>query len=304
MEWITLGTFISYSLVATYLHPANHQRQNVNYFDSSNIEIVDGTYENRPHFVIRCPNVTYYYDKSGGGFSRILDNDGIDWINYKKEPWDAFPASAASSYRGIPNLVFGSSDNGVGHPGHNKCTSIKLNSFTIFTKSSSEQWEWKWEFFPGYAKLTMINIDPGHSYWFLYEGIPGGMFEPKNQYFGHNLGGPFSHTPDYIKGEKIFEKWQWFYTGAKKSEHVFFITQLQPDRLSDTFSYLGNSEEGIDASDGMIVFGFGRAESAKPLLTSKQSFIIGFFDRPIFNRKQHKRIAKFIGQLPEIDLNE
>ena len=297
MEWIKLTRYISSFVVVTYLGTPNAHTQKVNRIDPSDIEIVDVTYENRPHFIIRCPNVTYYYDKSGGGFSRILDANGVDWINYKDEPWDTFPASAASSYRGIPNLVFKSADSGVGHPGHNKCTSRKLNSFTIATKSNSQQWEWKWEFFPGYAKLSMINIDPEHSYWFLYEGIPGGKFEPKNQYFGHDLGGPFFHTPDYIKGDKIFEQWQWFYIGAKKSNHSLFMTQVQPDTLSDTFSYLGNSEEGINASDGMIVFGFGRGEGAKPLLTSPHKFILGLYNGCIRKRKDQRKIGKYIMQI-------
>ncbi|MBK8500729.1 MAG: hypothetical protein IPL46_00180 [Saprospiraceae bacterium] len=136
----------------------------------SEIKITEGDYEGRTHFIIGTPTATYYYDKAGGGFSRMLDADGTDWINYKTEPWDNYPASAASAYRGIANLVFGSDDSGAGHPGHNKCMSKQLNDFTIITESISGKWQWKWEFFADYAQLTMLKIDIHQPYWFLYEG--------------------------------------------------------------------------------------------------------------------------------------
>lgn len=265
----------------------------------SEIEIIDGIYENRPHFIIKSSTATYYYDKAGGGFSRLLDVDGIDWINYKTEPWDTYPASAASAYRGIPNVVFGSDDSGAGHPGHDKCMSIKLSNHTIFTESISGRWQWRWDFFEQYAQLTMLKIDSIQPYWFLYEGTPGGIFKPEDQYFGNNSGGPFTVTPDYYRGDKLFDHWQWFYVGAKNSDHTLIMLQLKCDDLSDTFSYLGNTDRGINADDGMVVFGFGRAEGARPQINSPQTFIIGFFPDAIINEKKHLQISQYIaGLLP------
>ena len=260
----------------------------------SEIEIVDGTYENRPHFIIKTSTATYYYDKAGGGFSRMLDADRTDWINYKTEPWDTYPASAASAYRGIPNLVFGSDDSGAGHPGHNKCISKQLNNHTIFTESTSGKWQWRWDFFEQYAQLTMLKIDSIQPYWFLYEGTPGGIFKPSDQYFGNNKGGPFTQTPDYYKGDQLFDHWQWFYVGAKNSDHTLFMLQIKPDDLSDTFSYLGNTDQGILSNDGMVVFGFGRAEGAKPLLNGANTYILGFYNNAIFNNREHRKISRYI----------
>ena len=263
----------------------------------SEIEIVDGTYENRSHFIIKTPTATYYYDKSGGGFSRMLDSNGTDWINYKNEPWNIYPASAASAYRGIPNLVFRSEDSGAGHPGHDKCTSAKLNNHTIITESISGKWQWRWDFFEQYAQLTMLGIDSLQPYWFLYEGTPGGIFKPEDQYFGNNTGGPFTVTPDYYNGDQLFDHWHWFYVGAKNRDPTLFMLQLKRDDLSDTFSYLGNSDLGIDADDGMVVFGFGRAGGAMPKLNTLHTFVIGFFSGSIKNEIDHEKISNYIDSI-------
>jgi hypothetical protein len=83
------------------------------------VSIVEGDYEGRRQFVIRTPSATWYLDRTGGGFPRLLDRDGRDWISIRKEPLSKFPDSAGAGYRGIPNLVFGkyNPDAGAGAPG-------------------------------------------------------------------------------------------------------------------------------------------------------------------------------------------
>jgi hypothetical protein len=77
------------------------------------------------------------------------------------------------------------------------------------------------------------------------------------------------------------------------------MLQLERDDLSDTFSYLGNTDRGINSDDGMVVFGFGRAEGARPQINSPQTFIIGFFPYAIVNEKKHLQISQYIdGLLP------
>ena len=44
------------------------------------------TYEGKPHFVIEIKEITWYFDKEGGSFSRMIDRDGNDWISFKREP--------------------------------------------------------------------------------------------------------------------------------------------------------------------------------------------------------------------------
>jgi len=71
------------------------------------------------------------------------------------------------------------------------------------------------------------------------------------------------------------------------------------DTLEDVFAYLGNSKEGVNSTDGMTVFGFGRDTNSKPKLTGKNSFIIGFFDKSITTAKSHKFIESHISRLIE-----
>src|SRR5690606_16188948 len=85
------------------------------------ISVITDSYEGRPHFRIETGSAVYYYDKSGGGFSRMIDADGNDWINYNGNPDAAYPYGASGGFRGIPNLVYGSDDGGAGHPGFDKC---------------------------------------------------------------------------------------------------------------------------------------------------------------------------------------
>lgn len=243
------------------------------------IKITEGTYEGADHFIITTPSATYYYDQAGGGFSRLIDRAGNDWISFRCEPWDEYPASAASAFRGLPNFVFGSEDSGAGHPGHERCRSEQISDRSIRTTSKSGRWQWEWTFHDDYAEVTMLKTDPDHPYWFLYEGTPGGSFDPANQFWGTNNGGPTTETPDYYNGTRVFDSWQWAYFGHQDAAQVLVLAQQQEDDLSDSYSYLGNTEAGIRSPDGMVVFGFGRAEGAKPLLHEKHTFYVGLLDK-------------------------
>lgn len=258
---------------------------------STGVKITEGSYEERDHFIVSTPAAIYYYDKAGGGLSRLLDKDGRDWIDFKMKPWGEYPSAAASAFRGIPNSVFQSEDGGAGHPGHDLCTSVQVDDHTIRSTSKSGKWSWEWSFQEEYAELQILTTDPDHAYWFLYEGTPGGMFDPENSYFGYDKGGPLATQWDYYKGEKLFDQISWAYVGHKLVERVLLLSQLAPDTLSDTFSYLGNTKEGIDSNDGMVVFGFGRAEGAKPLLTQPLRFRVQFIEKAIRTEEDHAEIT-------------
>jgi len=258
------------------------------------IRITEGEYEGAAHFIVSTPAATYYYDKAGGGLSRLIDREGKDWIAFRRQPWDQYPASAASAYRGIPNLVYGSDDSGAGHPGHEQCDSRLDGENAILTTSNSGQWKWRWQFFEDYATLTVLKTDPDHPYWFLYEGTPGGIFDPPRQFFGTDLGGPRPEQLDFYGGKKAFEQWQWAYFGHRNVERLLFIAQHQQDQHSDTFSYLGNTPDGINAPDGMVVFGFGRSDGAKPLLTQPNTFTLGFLEQGVSNPADHRKVERRI----------
>jgi len=240
----------------------------------------DVSYEDRPHFLVKTQTANYYYDKKGGAFSRIIDRAGNDWIGFRIEPWNIYPASAASSFRGLPNLVYGSADAGAGHPGFDKCTSLVIARNQIRTTSLSGSWAWNWTFAPDHAVLTMEKVHPQDHYWFLYEGCPGGTYKPQNYFFGTDKTNTSAELPDYYAGAPLTGNFQFLYAADSSVGRSFFILQVQDDDLPDLVSYLGNSEKGTGSENGMTVFGFGRS-GATPLLSKPQKFVIGLLDIPV-----------------------
>ncbi len=131
-------------------------------------------------FVIQTPLATFIYHKEGGGFSHLIDVDGNDWIGYA--PGDG----PAGEYRGIPNMVFRGSEGGFFHPGHtgSKGSSTQVvvadpHLVSLVTTSCDGCWQVRWDLFAAFARMRVLRVngaDPG--YWFLYEGTPGGSFDP------------------------------------------------------------------------------------------------------------------------------
>lgn len=259
----------------------------------SKIQFEETIYENKPHVVVKTKSITWYFDKEGGGFSRMIDKEGNDWISFKREPWGEYPASAASAFRGIPNLVYKSDDGGAGHPGHEKCNSV-IEGNKIITQSKSGNWKWSWEFFDDYALLEILKTDENQPYWFLYEGTPGGKYAPADYYFGTSKTQTTTELPDFYKGTNIFDNFQWIYCGSKKQDRTFYMLQLTPDEETDMAGFLGNTTEGLNSPDGMTVFGFGRDENGNPLLTGKHKFIVGFYSEIVSENDDFQKFTKYI----------
>ncbi len=255
-------------------------------------EVYEVEYEGQPHFLIKTSSNTYYYDKAGGGFSRIIDRYGNDWVSFKREPWGEYPASAASSFRGLPNLVWQGENDGAGHPGHEKCSSW-IERGKIITVSQDTKWKWSWEFFDDYAKLEILEADPDRKYWFLYEGTPGGKFDPDNTYFGTDVTGRSERNPDYFANDLYQESIKWMYVGHKEVENILYFVHLNQDEHPDLVSYLGDKGNLSESEDGMTVFGFGRNDKPAPLLSGQNQFIIGFYGA-ITNDKDHEKFKEYI----------
>jgi len=259
------------------------------------VDISEDNYAGAPHFIIKTKSATYYLDKQGGGLSRMIDKYGNDWINFKREPWNQYPESAASSFRGLPNLVFRLEDDGVGHPGFQKCYSFQVDDETILTISKSGLWQWRWKFHEHYATITIEKVDANREYWFLYEGPIAGEFHPEEQYWGTNLGGPRKEINDFYKGDMIFANWHWIYFGDNRVKQVLFLAMEQPDRQIDALGFLGNTTRGIESEDGMVVFGFGRqADSTPQLKDPHNTFYFGFLKGKVRNRNGHESVGKDI----------
>ena len=261
--------------------------------DRQAVRIEETTFEGRAHYRVQTLSLDYYYDIRGGGFSRIIDKQGKDWIGFKMEPWGTYPASAASAYRGLPNLVFQGDDDGAGHPGHDLCTS-RIESGRIVTESLSGVWKWSWEFHEDHAILEILRTDPERAYWFLYEGTPGGAYDPGGTFFGSSLGGPVPASHDYYKGDVLRGRFRWIYVWNRQAEGTFFMLQEKEDPYGDLISFLGNTGKGMDSPDGMTVIGFGRERDATPLMKNPQRFIIGLYPVRIEDATGHTDIQKFL----------
>src|SRR6185503_20807534 len=180
-------------------------------FPARAVSVTKADYEGRAHFKIVTASATYFYDRTGGGFSRLIDREGKDWISFHSDPMTEVPASAGAGFRGIPNLVHGKDnpDAGAGHPGFEQCESSRAGADAIRTVSKSGRWAWSWRFTDAHATLTVERADPGSAYWFLYEGTVGGRWSPPSHYWGTDTGGPHRDTPD--ARNQHFDHWRWAY---------------------------------------------------------------------------------------------
>ncbi|GIU79643.1 MAG: hypothetical protein KatS3mg005_2881 [Bryobacteraceae bacterium] len=257
------------------------------------VRIRPASYESAEHFVVKTAAAEWWYDAAGGGFSRIVDRDGRDWIGFRREPWNVTPASAASSYRGLPNLVFGGEKSGAGHPGFTHCRS-RVDGGRIVTETQDGSWRWQWRFEDSHAVLEIEKKGP-EPYWFLYEGVPGGRYAPARWYWGNEEAGPVREMPDFLAGGRSLGAWRWAYFGAEDEPRVFWVARLGQKGAPASFGVMGASRPGLEAADGMTVFGFGRARDARPLLEEAPAvFLCGFFESRIRNAQDHRRIARHI----------
>ena len=256
---------------------------------AAKVRISKAEYENRHHYKIEAKNYTAFFDFQGGGLSRFIDPKGNDWIAFKKEPWDMVPASAASGFRGLPNLVYMQEDGGCGHPGFDNCNSEIIGGNKIKTTSKSGKWQWEWTFNESDAELTILKTDSSRGYWFLYEGPVGGKYDPNNCLWANNLHSFQKELVSLNNGEVTNGNWQWVSFGNLTNPYVFSIAQLNPDAFTDFFSWMGNSKEGLNATDGMVVFGFGRDK--KPLLKGNNKYKIGFQKVNLNERDAYSKVT-------------
>lgn len=193
-------------------------------------------------FKITTPLATYWYQKEGCGFSSIHDQLGNDWISYQPG------GGAQGEYRGIPNLGW------QFHPGYTNggTTTLESSSETKATiRSQANGWEATWDFYPTHAVLTVIAAPA--SYWFLYEGTPGGSMDPSSDFYYV----PESSEPDGVARRQCSENFgndlagEWIAFGDPDAQQMLLLVHHTDDNLIDDYYPMG----GVG---GMTVFGFGR----------------------------------------------
>ena len=206
---------------------------------------------------LTTPDATYFYDKAGGGFTSIVDADGLDWIGYNNT------FGSAGTYRGIPNLVY---PEGFMHPGATGVTTtlVSAGPLKATLRSVSGPWETIWDVFPGHARMTVLAT--GHDYWFLYEGTPGGEFDGTADVVvrsdGTETAASIAWTGDLVGDE-------WVYVGDTVDDRSLFVVNHQSDSATD--SYYG-------MQDNMTVVGFGRSGTAPLMSATPAEFTIGLAD--------------------------
>lgn len=217
------------------------------------------------------PYAMMFYQTKAGGFSSIQDLNRKDWISYNAAE------GSAGQYRGIPNIS--GPDFHPGDPSPPRETSVVAEGplkILLTTRTPDGQWEGTWTIYPNYQTYELKS--PGTApYWFLYEGTPGGSFEPEKDYMVLSDGRKFP----------LSEKWdfdlpspEWLYFSDPEVGRALAFYQLEDDQLSDQYWPMQGN---------MTVFGFSRGRNSKgssiALNTSPvQRYVMALLETDDFDR--------------------
>ena len=273
------GTLIFLMLNAT---AKNTERRYMLYFDVQNdtytpavvaprvtlsnaVDKVDQNTELDSLKIVTTP-ATYFYDKNGGGFSSVDDPVGKDWINYSSAP------ESAGNFRGIPNMVF-TAGGGYFHPGRQVATTTVVNQgplrATFRSKITGQEWQTLWSIYPTYATMTVEKA--ADSYWFLYEGTPGGKLDLGSD-FVMRSSNTSTLASESWESDLVGEEWAFFADPVEG--RALFMAQDVSDAAVDSYRYQNDDPGNEDAA--MTVFGFGRK------LTTTNSYLTGTSRKLIF----------------------
>lgn len=197
------------------------------------------------------------FHSEGGGIVSLIDTDGTDWVGHSTE------AGSSGEYRGIPNL------GPVFHPGYAGChTTIDRaasNRIGLSVESSDRAWRARWTFTA--SEITFLLESAIEPYWFLYEGTPGGRFDPSG---GSWIAGGSASDTGISTGPRdvskavdtigtprslgddwhgILPKPGWVAFTDHASDRAFYIRNYQTDSHPDQYWPMEGS---------MTVFGYGR----------------------------------------------
>jgi hypothetical protein len=220
-------------------------------------------------FKITTPSATYYYQKEGMGFSSIVDADGNDWISYQ-------PGGGASGeYRGIPNMGW-EFHPGYANGGSSWIVSQSDTRAVVGSKSQDGAWECQWAFYPTHAQMTLVKHSG--SYWFLYEGTPGGGPSIDTDSDWWMLSDGTKKTCDNPQDDDIAGP-EWICFGDAALERVLLLCHHEDDNHPDKFYQMDNQ---------MTVFGFGRSG-----MTTYMDYAPAHFSIALYDHTDHATIANF-----------
>ncbi len=234
-------------------------------------------------FRVETPTATYVYGKRGAGFVSMLDKNGRDWISYG--PGER----ARGEYRGLPkcgqptkffHCGYGYRQYKTDNPFSSRVTAKDAEHARIESETRDGKSACAWDFYPDHATLTLMRIGQP-TYWFLYEGTPGGKLDARDD---------FVIRPDGTKSA-LDEPWSqvvsWVCFGAIETPVGLVLVNHQDPEPGQVDSYVAwpFKREHDGSYQDMTVFGFGRkgykelVEHVPDLKRLPGRFSIGFIER-------------------------
>ncbi len=234
-------------------------------------------------FKVETPTATYLYGKRGAGFVSILDKDGRDWVSYRPG------GNARGEYRGLPkcgqptkffHCGYGYGQYPTENPFSSRVSVREAGRVCIESETRDGKSACRWEFYPDHATLTLLRINLP-TFWFLYEGTPGGALDAE---------GDFVIRPDGTK-TTLDQAWSqavpWVCFGASETPVGFVCVNHQDPEPGEVDSYVSwpFQKDGDGSFRDMTVFGFGRKghkeliQHVPDLKRLPARFSIGFVDR-------------------------
>lgn len=232
----------------------------------ASITVDEVVHQGQSSYRVVTPTATWIYHREGAGFASLLDADGNDWIAYRPE------GGATGHYRGIPNAVFRrlQEGNNFFHPGHSgpKASETALivsepDRVVLRSRSTDGRWSGEWEIRADHARFRLTRLPPeDRGYWFLYEGTPGGRFDPTDLCL--RADGALSPLSETWQGDVRDLPWVAFI--SPPSGHALLLIAHDPPEAPLSYRPM---------QDAMTVFGFGRKQgSLENLLTHPVTFTV------------------------------
>lgn len=234
-------------------------------------------------------NTVYFYHKTGGGFASIRDRNNRDWISYKATSG----SESAGEYRGIPNM------GDAFHPGYSNNNTPNMGSDTTLLEdgplrisyqsvSKNGSWTVRWDIYPTYARMTVLDVPNEGKYWFLYEGTPGGNLDntgTDQDVVVRSDGQIHKVSQTWAQGiQELSPEWVYF-DDIENDDRIFFVAHSIDDSLPDSYRDQQDVVQTGNDKGGMTVFGFGRSPqtgTTKHLSAEGAMFTIGFGEDDTF----------------------
>ncbi|HLY08607.1 MAG TPA: hypothetical protein VKW04_04775 [Planctomycetota bacterium] len=203
---------------------------------------------------IETASAIYVFGKRGAGFASILDPEGKDWISFHPG------GKAAGEYRGLPkcgqpvkyfHCGYGYGQYRTDAPFTTRVTLQEPDHVRITSETGDGASASDWDFRPTYATLTLRRIALP-TYWFLYEGAPGGQLDAEHDQ-AIRPGG--KRTP-------LSEAWEdqvpWTCVTSSRTPYALLLISHEPQAQAASYvswPYAPDPEGGYRQ---MTILGWGR----------------------------------------------